>query len=370
VTIDSCGRYRFSSTKSKRSVAAHLAAAVLAAAVAGCASHHHATTAPPPQTCRDVVPDPEPLLLWISPTAIRDRHPLSDWCATVGPVLYYRRPPSDPPAFVDRLTVVTWNVHVGFGDVRELIRRLQSGTYTGGEGIQHFVLLLQEAYRRDGGVPARTSIRLRLPARVGARHLGKRGADIDRVVRDQRLSLLYVPSMRNGGDPDAPEDRGNAILSTLPLDSPAVIDLPFEHQRRAAALAVVEGRTRAGLGWRLGVVDVHFDTALALTRGGPLAARRRQAAALVEALAAAPDDTVLGGDFNTWLGSREPALKVMRRAFPEGNDRATTTWKGPLGLHASLDHLLARGRPRLVGVARLPDRLGSDHYPVMGIIEF
>jgi endonuclease/exonuclease/phosphatase family metal-dependent hydrolase len=347
-----------------------MAAAVLAAAVAGCSSHHHATTTLPPQTCRDVVPAPAPLLVWISPTATRDRHPLSDWCATVGPVLYYRRPPSDLPAFVDRLAIVTWNVHAGFGDVRELIRRLQSGTYTGGERIEHFVLLLQEAYRRDGGVPARTSVRLHLPSRVGGRNLGKRGADIDRFVRDQRLSLLYVPSMRNGGGPDAPEDRGNAIVSTLPLDSPAVIELPFEHQRRAVALAAVEGRTRSGSGWRLGVVDVHLDTALALSRGGPLAARRRQAAALVEALAATLDDRVLGGDFNTWLGSREPALKVLRQAFPDGDDRATTTWKGPLGLRASLDHLRARGRAPLLRVARLPDRLGSDHYPVMGIIEF
>ena len=305
MTIDSCGRYRFPSTKSQRSVAAHISAAVLAAAIAGCASHHHATPELPPQTCREVVPDPEPLLLWISPTATRDRHPLSDWCATVGPVLYYRRPPSDLPAVVDRLAVVTWNIHVGSGDVRELIRRLQSGQYTGGEGIQHFVLLLQEAYRRDGGVPARTSLRLRLPARIGARNLGKRGADIDRFVMDERLSLLYVPSMRNGGDADAPEDRGNAIVSTLPLASPAVIELPFEHQRRAAALAVVEGRTRAGSAWRLAVVDVHFDTALALTRGGPLAARRRQAAALIDALAAAPDDMVLGGDFNTIQGGAE-----------------------------------------------------------------
>ena len=237
--------------------------------------------------------------------------------------------PSDLPAFVDRLAIVTWNVHVGFGDVRELIRRLQSGTYTGGERIEHFVLLLQEAYRRDGGVPARTSVRLRLPARVGARNLGKRGADIDRFVRDQRLSLLYVPSMRNGGDPDAPEDRGNAIVSTLPLDSPAVIELPFEHQRRAAALAVVEGCTRAGLGWRLGVVDVHFDTALALTRGGPLAARRRQAAALVEALAAAPDDIVLGGDFNTWLGFPRASVEsaapgISRRGRSRDDDLERT----------------------------------------------
>jgi endonuclease/exonuclease/phosphatase family metal-dependent hydrolase len=317
-----------------------------------------------------VVPDPEPLLLWVSPTATRDRHPLSDWCATVGPVLYYRRPPSDLPAFVDRLAVVTWNVHVGFGDVRELIRRLRSGTYTGGEGIEHFVLLLQEAYRRDGGVPGRTFFRMRLPARVGARNLGKRGADIDRFVRDQRCPCCTSRRCATATAPMRRRIGATRSCRRCRSDSPAVIELPFEHQRRAAALAVVEGRTRAGSGWRLGVVDVHLDTALALTRGGPLAARRRQAAALVEALAAAPDDTVLGGDFNTWLGSREPALKALRRAFPEGDDRATTTWKGPLGLHGSLDHLLARGRARLLGVARLPDRLGSDHYPVMGIIEF
>jgi endonuclease/exonuclease/phosphatase family metal-dependent hydrolase len=80
------------------------------------------------------------------------------------------------------------------------------------------------------------------------------------------------------------------------------------------------------------------------------------------------DDTVLGGDFNTWLGSREPALKCCAGHF-RGDDRATTTWKGPLGLRASLDHLASR-RARLLRVARLPDRLGSDHYPVMGIIEF
>lgn len=315
------------------------------------------------------MPDPVPLL-WVSPPADRDRHRLTDWCATVGPIVYQRRPQSDAQAVVDRVAIVTWNVHVGAGDVAELIRRLEAGDYTSGEPLQHFVLLLQEAHRRDGGVPAHMTVGLRLPARIAPRRREKSGADIERIVRDPRLSVLYVPSMRNGADADAPEDRGNAIVSTLSLQSPAVIELPFEHQRRAAAVAVVEGRTGSGSRWRLGVVDVHFDTALALTRGGPLAARNRQAAALVDALAAAPEDTVLGGDFNTWLGSREPALKLLRQAFPAGMDRPGTTWKGPLGLHASLDHLLARGRARLRNVARLPDRLGSDHYPVLGIIEF
>jgi endonuclease/exonuclease/phosphatase family metal-dependent hydrolase len=338
--------------------------------VVGCASRGHVATELQPQTCREVAPDPEPFLVWISPPAAHDRSPLARWCATIGPILYYPRPLADVPVVVDRLAIVTWNVHVGGGDVGELIRRLEAGEYTGGEPIEHFVLLLQEAYRRAGGVPPRLAAGLPVPARIGSRNLKERGADIDRIAREERLALLYVPSMRNGADPGTPEDRGNAIVSTVSLRSPAVIELPFERQRRAAAVAVVEGRTRSGTPWRLRVADAHLDTALALTRGGPMAARRRQAAALVDALAAAPEDTVLGGDFNTWLGSREPALKTLRRAFPDGVDGTQTTWKGPLGLHASLDHLLARGSARLRHVARLPDRLGSDHYPVLGLVEF
>jgi endonuclease/exonuclease/phosphatase family metal-dependent hydrolase len=101
-----------------------------------------------------------------------------------------------------------------------------------------------------------------------------------------------------------------------------------------------------------------------------LAARRRQAAALVDALAAAQEGTVLGGDFNTWFGAREPALKMLRLAFPNATPDRAPTWKGPLGLRASLDHLLAREPARLQRVARLPDRLGSDHYPVLGIVRF
>jgi endonuclease/exonuclease/phosphatase (EEP) superfamily protein YafD len=101
-----------------------------------------------------------------------------------------------------------------------------------------------------------------------------------------------------------------------------------------------------------------------------LAARRRQAVALIDALADAADDTVLGGDLNTWLGSREPALRMLRAAFPDGADQPQATWRGPLGLHSGLDHLLSRGRARLQQVVRLPDRLGSDHYPVLGIVQF
>jgi len=340
---------------------------VCLAGVAAACAHPGRSFEPRAQTCRQVVPDPEPLA-WVTPQANQTRDRLADWCATVGPILYYPRSAATR-ATADRLVVVTWNVHVGGGDIEQLIRRLRSGEYTGGEPVEHFVLLLQEAYRRRGGVPATVPRGSPVPSRIGSRNPAERGADVERIARQMRFAVLYAPSMRNGADDSEPEDRGNAIVSTLPLLEPTIVELPFEHQRRAAAIAVVEGRTGSGAVWRLRVADAHLDTAPALTRGGPLAARRRQAAALIDALAAAPEETVLGGDFNTWLGSREPALKALRRAFPDSAAHRSATWKGPFGLRASLDHLFARGG-QLQRVERLPDRLGSDHYPVLGIVKF
>jgi endonuclease/exonuclease/phosphatase family metal-dependent hydrolase len=354
-----------------RRAACWFAAAWLAIVAIGCAHPGPNAAVSRPQVCRAVVPNPEPTLVWIAPPDARDRDSLADWCATVGPILYRPGSSANTPDAVDRLVIVTWNVHVGGGDVDQLIRRLKAGVYTGGEPVEHFVLLLQEAYRRDGGVPVRLARGLPVPARIGSRNPDTRGADVDRIAREHSLAMLYAPSMRNGDDEQGdPEDRGNAIIATLPLRAPTIVELPFERQRRVAATAVVEGRTRSGSAWRLRVADVHLDTALALTRGGPLAARRRQAAALVEALAEAAEDTVLGGDFNTWFGSREPALKTLRLAFPDAGPDRAATWKGPLGLHARLDHLFARGGARLQSIERLHDRLGSDHYPVLGVVRF
>ena len=156
--------------------------------------------------------------------------------------------------------------------------------------------------------------------------------------------------------------------ATLALHAPTIVELPFEHQRRAAAAAVVEGRTRSGTSWRLRVADAHLDTALALTRGGPLAARRRQAVALVEALAAAPEDTVLGGDFNTWFGFSDQAYIETARAFPETRvDDRRATFHGLL----RLDHVFFRLAPGWrAEFRRASSRFGSDHYPLVGTLRF
>jgi endonuclease/exonuclease/phosphatase family metal-dependent hydrolase len=326
---------------------------------------------------------------WVVPAGERDRARLLRWCVPVGPLVFYPDPAqNDPPVGsarsqgegghyrdqpIDRLAILTWNLHVGGGDIDDVVRRLRRGEFTGGDPVDQFVLLLQEAYRRDIDVPARIPRGSPAPRRI-ATGSSERGRDIRRFSREDGLAVLYAPSMRNGIESSDSEDRGNAIVSTLTLHQPVVVELPLERQRRVAVIAEVDGWTRTGSPWRLRVADAHLDTALALAHGGPFAARRRQASALVSALSessTATVATVLAGDFNAWLGEREPALELLRRAFPEtpqGADKPT--WVGPLGIHARLDHVFVRGAAASSRVQRLPGRFGSDHYPLLTIVSF
>lgn len=323
--------------------------------------------------CRQVVPSTAPVVWW-SAASRRDRDNLARWCATVGPVLFEPVNASDEAPPSDRLVVVSWNVHVGGGDVDGLVRSLRAGEFTGGTPVNDFVLLLQEAYRRDDVIPVRLQSEYAVPSRIAARR--GRGPDVSHLWRDGGLALLYVPSMRNGFTDSDREDRGNAIASTRSLRQPAVLELPLEHQRRVVAAAIVQGRTTHGEPWMVRLADVHLDTALALMRGGPSAARRRQAEALVTALAAtAPKTdhltTIVAGDFNTIFGSHEAAIAYLRRAFPDGPAPPDlTTFSGPFGFHATLDHVFVGGRAKSVEVQRLPGRFGSDHYPLLTTISF
>ena len=308
---------------------------------------------------------------WIEPVQLVDQFRVSRWCATVGAVLFSPQPANVADRPVDRLVIVSWNIHEGAGDVEDLVRRLRRGEFTAGAPIDQLVLLLQEATRRDASVPRRIPRGAPAPGRIASAH-PNRDADVRRLA-DDGLAMLYVPSMRNGGstsgDDISGEDRGNAIVSTLPLQRVRLIELPLEHQRRVAAAASVEGRTSGGTPWRLDLVNVPLDTALALWHGGPFAARRRQAAALVEALDPGAA-TVLAGDLNTW-GPREAAVRILSGAFPAAPPASRgPTWIGPLGLHASLDRIFVRGTASASPVTRLPSRFGSDHYPLLTIVAF
>jgi endonuclease/exonuclease/phosphatase family metal-dependent hydrolase len=347
--------------------------------------------------CQQVVPDRARAVLWIAPDDARDRDRLVRWCQTVGPVVVESPAANAAPAIVDRLAIVTWNVHLGGGDLDAIISALRMGELTGGNAAPEFVSLLQEAYREGSDVPLRFPAGSPLPRPIVERPPDGIRRDIRVAVARAGLHLFYAPAMRNNSAdaPAAPEDRGPAILSTLPLADLRVIELPFERLRRVALAASVAGRTSAAVPWQLHLANVQIDTTLALTRGCPIAARRRQTEALLDALSRADltrsaargeesgprtevsvprtDATpmILGGDFNTWLGNREPAVEVVSRAFPD-TPRAedVATWRGPLGAHAALDHVFVRGAFRFVSTRRLPRRFGSDHYPLLTLVDF
>ncbi len=344
---------------------------VLAVAVASAA----VAAADAPLACRSVLPNPIDQLRWISPAESSDR--LATWCRSVGPAVLRPVAHGESAIADDRFVVVSWNVHVGGGDVDTLIARLRRGEFTGGRKITSFVLLMQEAFRSGDEVPPVLPPGFTPPRRIAPQASARKREDVMTLaLTHPEMAVFYVPSMRNGGIVRPVEDRGNAMLSTLPLEDPTAIELPLERQRRVAVAASVRGRTRDGRAWRLRLIDVHFDTALALLHGGPFAARRRQAAALVAAVADRETPTLLAGDLNTWGGSSEPALDILRRAFRFSDERPSAgghtnrpTWQGPLGLHATLDHVFARG-VRGLDVHRLDERFGSDHFPLLVEIRF
>jgi endonuclease/exonuclease/phosphatase family metal-dependent hydrolase len=265
---------------------------------------------------------------WILPDAPEQRAKLDAACAGIGPVVVQTASGGSLSSPLP-LTIVVWNTFLGRGNVDELVSKLELGDFTGGQRIDRFALVLQEVFRTP----------------------------ILEFARRRGLSIVYAPARRRGNDAD---DRGNAILATAPLDQITVVELPFEKQRRIA------------VGARLGalqIVNVHFDTSVGLFRGGPSAARRRQARAVSEALAGIPEPLIIAGDLNTWWGDDEPAVKALRQVFPDAEPiAARETWRGPLRAGNKLDYLFAKGIQPPVAVRRLNERFGSDHWPLLATV--
>ena len=126
---------------------------------------------------------------------------------------------------------------------------------TGGEPIEHFVLFLQEVFRAGDEVPLDGPEKYTTPRTQGIPPSGPR-IDIVQTARRLGLSLFYVPSMRNGGPGSGTteEDRGNAILTTIPMEDFTAIELPLDYHRRVAVAASAwTGFSACGLpGWSNG----------------------------------------------------------------------------------------------------------------------
>ena len=280
-----------------------------------------------------------------------------------------------PPAEAGRVAslttfvVVCWNVWVGRGRLLELVERLAAGEL-GVPGDLAPVLLIQEAFRRDDSVPERSNgfAPRELVTRMRPRQ------DIVEVTRRLGWNLRYIPSMRNGAERS---DRGNAILSPLPLGPATAIELPLVLQRRVAVGAAV---TLSGQPVRL--VSAH------LAPRGPAgykwlgaAGRALQTSHL---LADVEDPTVvLGADLNLGRGRAERTWRLLvEGGFGLGVPPEPPTWRHTY--HALprlvLDYILVRNRAGAIRSARVrrvdedpsdrgPRVFGSDHHPLLARID-
>lgn len=336
-------------------------ALLLASAVqaAGCTGGYEMSRRPPAGIPGDVSG-----VTWIAPTLAADAADLLRWQRSVGPPVV--RPGDSGAVIADRLVVVSWNVHVGGGDVATLLADVRRRE---GSGVP-VVLLLQEAYRDGPEVPRSLEPGATFASIIrGLRRDGRR-EEVESVASSLGLHAYYVPSMRNGGPLSSDEDRGNAILSTVPLTELSAIELPFERQRRVAVAATVSGTEPGGAPWRLRVASAHLDNmsgARRLWLAGGEFGRRRQARALVAALSE-QHPLVLGADLNTLFGFRDSAYLETARAFPQTRvtDRRAT-FAGVL----RLDHLFFRLDAGWTSrFSRADDKYGSDHYPLLGIVDF
>lgn len=354
--------------------------ALLAAVVGGCVLPHSMNVADstsgavPGSTgvaagCRPTqVGDQQ--IRWIVPVREADARALDRWCATVGPPVVRSKPVLGPgnASAGDTLRIVTWNVHVGGGDLENFLQE-ELGLACGGRALavaQPFVLLVQEGVRGSSSVPPAPDDSP-VPGRIEALPPSGPRFHIDQVAERCGLSLFYVPSMRNGDEPGerGREDRGSAILSTLPIADLLAVELPLEAQRRVAVAATIE-LPAAG---SLRVVSIHLDVAGSILRvlssGGSM--RVRQAAGLSDALDAVDPDrtfpTAIGGDLNTWSASETVILRMLED-YPDsprpGKAKTRGAWPS--------DHMFFRrgaGGFLLVegSYQVLTDEYGSDHRP-------
>jgi endonuclease/exonuclease/phosphatase family metal-dependent hydrolase len=267
------------------------------------------------------------------------------------------------------LAVISWNVWMGRGRILELVDRLRTGAL-GVPGDLTPVLLIQEASRQDDTIPARSN-------GYAARELVTRlrpTQDVVDVARTLRWNLRYVPSMRNGPQRS---DRGNAILTPLPLGPVEGVELPFALQRRVAVAA-----TATAAGHALRLLSAHLDPR------GPVGYKWLGAAArgnqMAHLLASLEDPTiVLGADLNLGRGRVERAWRLLvEHGFEHGVPPMPPTWRHTY--HALprlvIDYLLVRNRAgaiRSTVVRRVdedpadrgPNVFGSDHHPLLAVVE-
>jgi endonuclease/exonuclease/phosphatase family metal-dependent hydrolase len=185
-------------------------------------------------------------------------------------------------------------------------------------------------------------------------------AGIETLAHHLGLHAYYQPASIH---PYHDRKFGNAVLSRWPILASRLLVLPHATPvsglRRIAVACDLDVAGRA-----VRAISLHLATPVV-----SVAARREQAAAVLDSLVAGWDGPlILGGDFNTSLPADLPDLrKTYRRAglhpVPPAGCTVRWHWGRLLGARCELDHIFLRGlAPGAHGVAS--EAAASDHLPI------
>jgi endonuclease/exonuclease/phosphatase family metal-dependent hydrolase len=257
---------------------------------------------------------------------------------------------------VESLTLATFNIHLGMDgwgrpfDVSGQCARLDAD-----------VLVLQEVWAPDAGGPSTAEQVARdlgydlVVDHVlahGVRYAPAAGADDRwgpppwRHARAFRLDRHRRP-IRQPTRPATPGRWSLALLARIPVADVAVLSLgPLRHD--PADRAMVRATTELG-GRTVTLLGTHMAH---LTDFSPLQYRR-----LAALLPPPSTPAVLAGDMNLWGPPVSSFFPAWRRAV------IGPTWPAHRP-HSQLDHVLVTESLRVVE-ARIADRSGSDHRPVV-----
>jgi endonuclease/exonuclease/phosphatase family metal-dependent hydrolase len=188
------------------------------------------------------------------------------------------------------------------------------------------------------------------------------------LARALGLGFFYAPSMRNGlaAPGEAREDRGNAILSTLPLEGFRVVTLPHERQRRAAILATVMIPGTHGAPSAIQLASLHLDVWPSILPSLLDPSRRhRQAGGFLTAAADSGTPTIVGADLNA-LTPTDPQVRLLRARWPSWEE-ATPCWtRGRFCTDYLFTGDLREWDASPYRVVQ--DSYGSDHLPLLSIL--
>ena len=307
------------------------------------------TPLPPSLACVGVAG----LVTWTDLSGDGQRSTIDSWCHSVGAPLV-QLAPAEQVGSVRRLRVLSWNVHVGAGQVPQLTAELRrQADAARGTGV---VLLLQEMFRAGEGVPESFPSFITPPGRIAPKRWT---SEVGRLAGELGMSVAYVPSMRNGGvfHGDDREDRGSAILSTEPLSDVSAIELPMLKQRRVVVMATVT--PRGGVVPPLRVMATHLDT---------LGPRGTQARALARYIDSLPDQPplVMGGDLNALWGEHDTTVKTLRTVM-----QLEPCGTGSTHLLGRFDYIFSTlGESPRRACETLKDKYSSDHRPLLLTLDY